>query len=79
MMGEGALSEEGGGYVLTAANGATYVAQNFYFNEVTIRRFNDVLVAAGPGTRFRLTGFRAAVNGNVFEPRRCVMVHRLPG
>jgi uncharacterized protein len=79
MAAEGSLSEEGGGYVLTVANGATFVAQNFYFNEVTIKRFNDVLVAANARTRFRLSGFRAAINGNVFEPRRCIMVHRLPG
>ncbi len=79
MTADGKLSEEGGGYVLTAANRTTYVAQNFYFNEVTIKRFNEVLVAANAKTRFRLTGFRAALSGNVFEARRCLMVHRLPG
>lgn len=79
MSAEGRLSEEGGGYVLTAANGAPYVVQNFYFNEVTIRRFNDVLVAAGERARFRVSGHRSLIRGqNVFEPRRCVLVHRLP-
>jgi uncharacterized protein len=78
MTADGKLSEEGGGYVLTTARGASYIVQNFYFNEVTIKRFNDVLVAADAHTRFRLTGFRAAISGNVFEARRCILVHRLP-
>ncbi len=80
MTAEGGLSEEGGGYVLTAANGAHYVLQSFYLNEVTIKRFNDVLVNAKDRTRFRLSGYRSLIPGqNVFEPRRCVLVHQLPG
>jgi hypothetical protein len=80
MTAEGRLSEEGGGYVLSAANGAQYVIQNFYFDKTAIDRFNGALVSANPRTRFRVSGFRAAIAGqNVFEARRCVLVHRLPG
>jgi hypothetical protein len=79
MRAEGTMSEEGGGYVLTAANGAQYMVQNHYFNEVTIRRFNDMLVSAGERGRFRVTGYRAARHGqNIFEPRRCILFYRLP-
>ena len=79
MRAEGTMSEEGGSYVLTAAKGAHYVVQNFYFNEATIRRFNEMLVAAGERGRFRVSGYRAARPGqNIFEPRRCILIHRLP-
>jgi hypothetical protein len=79
MRAEGTLSEEGGGYILTAKGGAQYVVQNFYFKEATIKRFNDVLVAAGERGRLRLSGYRAATPGqNLFEPRRCILLHRLP-
>lgn len=80
MTADGRLAEEGGAYVLTAANGAHYILQNFYYSEVSIRRMNDVLVSANGRTRFRVSGHRAAMPGqNVFEPRRCILIHRLPG
>jgi uncharacterized protein len=78
MTAEGRLAEEGGGYVLTARNGAQFIVQNFYFSEVTLKRFTDILVAADDRTRFRISGYRAAVSGqSIFEPRRCILIHRL--
>jgi uncharacterized protein len=76
MSADGRLSEEGGGYVLAAAGGAQFVMQNYYFDEASIRQLTDALTAPGGGTRFRVSGHRAAMPGqNVFEPRR---FHRLP-
>jgi uncharacterized protein len=80
MTAEGRLEEEGGGYVLTTANREQFVVQNFYFSEGAIKQLNDTLVAPGDRKRFRVSGHRAAMSGqNVFEPRRCILVHRLPG
>jgi uncharacterized protein len=80
MAAEGRLEEEGGAYVLTAATGARYILQNFYYSEVSIKRMNDVLVSANERSRFRVSGYRAAMpRQNVFEPRRCILIHRLPG
>lgn len=80
MTAEGRLNEEGGGYVLTTANRAQFVIQNFYFNEAAIRQVSDVLTAPGDRKRFHVSGHRAAMPGqNVFEPRRCILIHRLPG
>ena len=79
MTAEGRLEEEGGGYVLTAANRAQFVVQNFYFSEAAIKQLTDILVASGERKRFRISGYRAAMPGqNVFEPRRCILIHRLP-
>jgi uncharacterized protein len=80
MSAEGRLEEEGGGYILTtAASGAQFVVRNFYFSEATIKQLNEILVAAGERKRFRISGYRAAMPGqNVFEPRRCILIHRLP-
>jgi uncharacterized protein len=79
MTAEGRLEEEGGGYVLTTVNGTPFVVQNFYFGEATIKQLTDVLTAPGERKRFRISGFRAATPGqNLFEPRRCILIHRLP-
>jgi hypothetical protein len=79
MTAEGRLSEEGGGYVLGAAGGAQFVMQNYYFDETSIRQLTDALTAPGDRKRFRVSGHRAAMPGqNVFEPRRCILIHRLP-
>jgi uncharacterized protein len=78
MTAEGRFAEEGGGYVLTTTTGAQFVVQNFYFNEAAIRQVNDILTASGNRKRFRVSGHRAALPGqNVFEPRRCILIHRL--
>jgi uncharacterized protein len=80
MTAEGRLEEEGGGYVLTTASRAQFVVQNFYFNEAAIKQVSDILTAPGDRKRFRISGYRAAMPGqNVFEPRRCILIHRLPG
>jgi uncharacterized protein len=80
MTAEGRLEEEGGGYVLTTASRTQYVVQNFYFSEAAIKQVSDVLTAPGDRKRFRISGYRAAMSGqNVFEPRRCILIHRLPG
>lgn len=79
MTADGRLTEEGGGYVLTTQGREQFVLQNFYFNEATIKHFSFILSKAGKQTRFRVSGTRAATAGqNVFEPRRCILVHRLP-
>lgn len=79
MTAEGRLEEEGGGYVLTTANRMQFVVQNFYFNEAAIKQVNDILTAPGDRKRFRISGYRAAIpRQNVFEPRRCILIHRLP-
>ena len=80
MTAEGRLEEEGGGYVLTTASRAQFVVQNFYFSEAAIKQVSDILTAPGDRKRFRISGYRAAMPGqNVFEPRRCILIHRLPG
>lgn len=79
MTAEGRLAEDGGGYVLTTANGERFVMQNFYFSAATLKQLNDILAAAPDRTRFRVSGTRAAIPGkNLFEPRRCILLHRLP-
>ncbi len=79
MTAEGRLEEEGGGYVLTTTSRAQFVVQNFYFSEAAIKQVSDILVAPGERKRFRISGYRAAMPGqNVFEPRRCILIHRLP-
>jgi uncharacterized protein len=80
MTAEGRLEQEGGGYVLTTASRAQFVVQNYYFPEAAIRQLSDILAAPGDRKRFRVSGYRAAMPGqNVFEPRRCILIHRLPG
>jgi uncharacterized protein len=80
MTAEGRLEEEGGGYVLTTANRTQFVVQNFYFSEAAIKQVSDILTEPGDRKRFRISGYRAAMSGqNVFEPRRCILIHRLPG
>jgi hypothetical protein len=38
------------------------------------------MAVAGERTRFRISGYRAAIPGqNIFETGRCTLVHRLPG
>jgi uncharacterized protein len=80
MAAEGRLEQEGGGYVLTTASRAQFVVQNYYFDQAVIRQLSDILAAPGERKRFRISGYRAAMPGqNVFEPRRCILIHRLPG
>jgi uncharacterized protein len=80
MAAEGRLEQEGGGYVLTTASRVQFVVQNYYFDEAVIRQLSDILAAPGERKRFRISGYRAAMPGqNVFEPRRCILIHRLPG
>jgi uncharacterized protein len=78
MAAEGRLEQEGGGYVLTTASRAQFVVQNYYVDEALIRQLSDILAAPGDRKRFRISGHRAAMPGqNVFEPRRCILIHRL--
>jgi len=80
MTADGRIEQEGGGYVLTTANRARFVVQNYYFSQAAIDQLNDILAAPGDRKRFRISGHRAAMQGqNVFEPRRCILIHRLPG
>jgi uncharacterized protein len=80
MTAEGRIEQEGGGYVLTTVSRAQFVVQNYYFSQAAIDQVSDILAAPGDRKRFRISGYRAAMPGkNVFEPRRCILIHRLPG